>query len=68
MEAICLRRTKSDQVNGRPLVALPEKKVIMKELDFEKEEKIVYDAYHSKGRELIERYDFVNFENFKELT
>ena len=30
VEAVCLRRTKQDKVNGKPLVTLPEKKVIIR--------------------------------------
>ncbi len=56
VQAICLRRTKSDKVNGKPLVQLPEKKVIQRELDFSDDERAVYEAYQSKGREIIERY------------
>ena len=41
------------QVNGKPLVALPKKEVKVVELEFTKEEKVVYDAYMSQGRELI---------------
>ena len=41
IEAISLRRTKTDKVNGRPLVALPEKTVRIKKLKFTKEEQQV---------------------------
>ena len=44
-----LRRTKSDQVNGRPLVALPKKTIRMKRLDFTTEERQVYDMFFAKG-------------------
>jgi SWI/SNF-related matrix-associated actin-dependent regulator of chromatin subfamily A3 len=53
IQAICLRRTKSDQVNGRPLVSLPSKTVKLTQLEFTKDERSVYDAYLDKGRELI---------------
>ncbi len=56
IEAICLRRTKSDEVNGRPLVSLPTKVVKLRKLEFTKEEKTVYDAYLSEGREQIAKF------------
>jgi SNF2 family DNA or RNA helicase len=43
-------------VDGRPLIALPTKTVTLKELEFTQEEKVIYDAYHKKGKELIEKY------------
>lgn len=55
IEAVCLRRTKSDKVNGQPLVKLPEKTVRVKDLEFTEEERVVYDAYLKQGRELIMR-------------
>lgn len=41
------------KVDGRPLVSLPTKTVLLKELDFTEEERIIYDAYHSKARKRI---------------
>jgi SNF2 family DNA or RNA helicase len=56
MQLICLRRTKSDQINGKPIVQLPKKTVSTKELDFTEEERTVYKSFESKGREIILRY------------
>ena len=56
IEAVCLRRTKSDEVNGKRLVTLPSKTVTLKELDFSREEKIVYDAYHKQAAKIVERF------------
>ena len=56
MQAICLRRTKTDEVNGQPLVRLPVKNMEVRELDFTDEERAVYDAYMNQGREIIARY------------
>ena len=56
IEAVSLRRTKSDQVNGRPLVALPKKKIRMKKLTFTTEERQIYDCFFAKFRVVIERY------------
>ena len=56
IEAVCLRRTKQDEINGKPLVTLPPKVVTVKELDFTDEERKVYDAYHHKAQHIIEKY------------
>ena len=47
VEAVCLRRTKQDKVDGKPLVDLPNKKVVLRELEFTDEERAIYDAYHN---------------------
>ena len=56
MQAICMRRTKSDQINGKPIVDLPEKTVTTTELEFTEEETIIYKAWESEGREIIQKY------------
>ena len=56
MTAICLRRTISDQINGKPIVDLPAKTITTTELDFTEEERAVYSTYESQGREIILRY------------
>jgi SNF2 family DNA or RNA helicase len=37
-------------------VALPTKTVTLKELEFNPDERTVYDAYHKQGRDLILKY------------
>ena len=56
VEAVSLRRTKSDQVNGRPLVALPKKTIRLKRLTFTTEERQIYDAFFAKYRAMVEKY------------
>ena len=56
IEAFCLRRTKKDEVGGKPLVVLPPKNVQIKELEFTREEKIVYEAYEKECRKVVERF------------
>ena len=51
-----LRRTKNDQVNGKPLVALPKKTIRLKKLTFSQEERQVYDVFFAKFQRMIERY------------
>lgn len=56
VEAVCLRRTKQDKVNGKPLVTLPEKIVSLRELEFTKDERTVYEAYQKQAQKIVERY------------
>ena len=53
VKSICLRRTKTDQVNGRPLVSLPNKKIEVKELEFTEDERTVYAAYMDRVRTIL---------------
>ena len=39
VESHCIRRTKKDDVNGKPLVPLPKKSIEVRELDFNDEER-----------------------------
>ena len=81
VKSICLRRTKTDQVNGRPLVQLPHKKIEVKELEFTEEERTVYAAYmdevllHSVSflrvpcyRGQLVKKSKNSFQSFKKLT
>ena len=56
MQAICLRRMKNDQVNGKPLVALPDKDIRVRHLDFNEEEAAIYKAYEEQGRKVIQKF------------
>ena len=56
IEAVCLRRTKQDEINGKPLVSLPDKIVNIVELEFTDEERKVYDLYKDKALHFIEKY------------
>jgi len=56
VKSIALRRTKNDQVNGKPLVSLPSKTITVTELEFTREERAVYDAWMDQGREIILKY------------
>ena len=56
IDAVCLRRTKTDEIApGRPLVTLPPKTVTIKELEFSRDEQILYDAYHKKAGDVVRR-------------
>jgi len=55
IQTICMRRTKADQVNGKPIVQLPNKNVIVRKLEFNEEERMRYNAMEQHGREIIIR-------------
>lgn len=52
LEPIFLRRTKNmKQKNGKPLVDLPEKEVVIEELEFSKREQLFYDLFKSRAHQ-----------------
>lgn len=52
LEPIFLRRTKNmKQKNGQPLVELPEKEVVIEELEFSKREQFFYDFFKSRAHQ-----------------
>ena len=56
MDTICLRRTKKDKKeNGEPIVDLPSKTIIMRDVDFTEDEKLCYDLMKAKATEIVER-------------
>ena len=56
MDTICLRRTKNDKKeNGEPIVQLPTKTVIMRDVKFTEDEKFCYDLIKEKATEIVAR-------------
>jgi DNA repair protein RAD5 len=56
MDTICLRRTKKDKKeNGEPIVDLPSKTIIMRDVEFTEDEKLCYDLMKAKATEIVER-------------
>lgn len=56
VKCITLRRTKSSEVNGRPLVSLPEKIVCMEQVTLSQSEREEYELARNEGRKTISRY------------
>lgn len=50
MQAVTLRRMKSDQYNGQPLVVLPPKVITVSEMQFSEEEEAIYTAFEDKSQ------------------
>lgn len=55
IKRITLRRTKSSQVNGRPLVSLPDKTVCVEQIELSRAEREVYELARTEGRNTIRR-------------
>lgn len=53
MKCITLRRTKSSQVDGRPLVSLPEKRVRVEYLELSQSKRQEYELAYQEGRNTI---------------
>ncbi|XP_020494331.2 helicase-like transcription factor [Labrus bergylta] len=56
VKCITLRRTKSSEVNGRPLVFLPEKTVSVEQVEMSQSEREEYELARNEGRSTISRY------------
>ncbi|KAM9341379.1 helicase-like transcription factor [Symphorus nematophorus] len=56
VKCITLRRTKSSEVNGRPLVSLPEKTVSVEQVELSQSEREEYELARKEGRNTISRY------------
>uniref|UniRef100_UPI0037E857EC helicase-like transcription factor n=1 Tax=Semicossyphus pulcher TaxID=241346 RepID=UPI0037E857EC len=56
VKCITLRRTKSSEVNGRPLVSLPEKTVCVEQVELSQSEREEYELARNEGRSTISRY------------
>ncbi|KAM9842904.1 helicase-like transcription factor [Aulostomus maculatus] len=56
VKCITLRRTKSSELNGRPLVVLPEKTVCVEQVELSQSEREEYQLARNEGRNIISRY------------
>ncbi|XP_067334713.1 helicase-like transcription factor isoform X1 [Channa argus] len=56
IKCITLRRTKSSEVSGRPLVSLPDKTVCVEQVELSQPEREEYELARKEGRNIIGRY------------
>ncbi|XP_077988188.1 helicase-like transcription factor [Glandiceps talaboti] len=56
MRSIAMRRTKTQKVDGKPLVELPDKKIYIQSVELSEEERTMYDTMASEGRITIGKY------------
>ena len=58
IDAVCLRRTKTDKrPDGSPIVNLPPKTIIIRDVDMENRERSVYDHCLSKAQNIVHRLE-----------
>ena len=58
MDAIAIRRNKTDRKpDGSPLVVLPSKTVLVREVELTEEERICYGIFQEKARDIVARFD-----------
>ncbi|KAF9106016.1 hypothetical protein BGX27_009350 [Mortierella sp. AM989] len=56
LKAICLRRTKTSQVDGKPILNLPERRVDRVATEFSLDERAFYEALETRTRERFNAY------------
>jgi len=56
MKVIALRRTKTQLIDGKPIVQLPEKSIFMNYIELSPEERDIYKAVSEKGKVTIGKY------------
>nr|XP_006824708.1 PREDICTED: helicase-like transcription factor-like [Saccoglossus kowalevskii] len=56
MKGIAMRRTKTQKVNGKPLVELPDKKVFLQTVELSDDERALYETMAKEGRVKIGKY------------
>ena len=57
MDTICLRRTKRDHgPDGKLLVSLPSKKILVRKVDMSEDEKLCYGLYSKGAQDIVNRY------------
>ena len=55
LKHISIRRLKTDQDEGKPLVKLPPRTVVIQEVELSEEERDLYDAMQNHGQLIIGR-------------
>ena len=56
MGHLALRRTKAQEVDGKPLVQLPDRKVYIERVKLSEEEMKTYYTMQNEGRLIVSRY------------
>eukprot|EP00794_Sanderia_malayensis_P009927 gene9927-10945_t len=56
VQHVCIRRLKTDLINGKAIVELPEKRVVVEEIALEGEQKAQYEAMQTRGKTTLVRF------------
>ena len=60
MDAVALRRNKTDKkADGRPLVSLPSKTVLVRDGELTEEERICYGIFHEMARDIVAKFKII---------
>ena len=65
LKHISIRRMKSDEDEGKPLVNLPPRTVVIQEVELSQEERELYDAMQNHGQLVIGRLEAHVFSLFQ---
>ena len=68
LKHISIRRLKTDQDDGRPLVKLPPRTVVIQEVELSEEERTLYDSMQKHGQLIITGWDFLRHCLFRYLS
>ena len=68
LKHISIRRLKTDQDEGRPLVKLPPRTVVIQEVELSEEERTLYDSMQKHGQLIITGWDFLRHCLFRYLS
>ena len=55
MTNIALRRTKTQMVNGKPIVVLPKREVYIEHVKLSQEERTLYEAMQNEGKLVVSK-------------
>ena len=56
LQAIAMRRHKTQEVQGKPLLNLPKKEVFVEYIKLSDEERAVYETMQAEGKLIVSRY------------
>ena len=59
LKAIALRRLKSQDVGGRPLLHLPSRQVFVEHITLSEEERAVYDTMQKEGKLIVSKWVYI---------
>ena len=68
LKHISIRRLKTDQDDGRPLVKLPPRTVVIQEVELSEEERTLYDSMQKHGQLIITGWDILRHCLFRYLS
>jgi SWI/SNF-related matrix-associated actin-dependent regulator of chromatin subfamily A3 len=56
MGIVAMRRTKTQKINGKPLVELPDRQLFIQPVELSLEERKLYDSMATEGKLVVGKY------------